>query len=233
MEQLIKEPEVWKPVEVVYEVSSWGRVKKNGLLVNIYIHKNTGYLSASINSKTISLHRLVCESFNEKKEGCVVVNHINGIKTDNYYKNLEWVTIKENSQHAIQTGLFNTKGERHYKSIISNEEVILIIDDYKNGILIEVLAEKYNCCYNVVRNILTGESYQNITGGISVLTKRDHDWKLKGEKSNLAKINAEIVKTIREMYKTGITQKAIGLQFNLTQSGVSAIVNKKHWKHID
>jgi hypothetical protein len=49
----------------------------------------------------ITIHRLVCEYFNEKiNNNHNVVNHINKIKHDNYYKNLEWVDIKKNNQHS-------------------------------------------------------------------------------------------------------------------------------------
>ena len=62
-----------------------------------------GYLNISLinneNRINIPIHRLVCEFFNEKTNdnNDNVVNHINEIKHDNYYKNLEWVFVKKNN----------------------------------------------------------------------------------------------------------------------------------------
>ena len=67
--------------------------------------------------KTARVHILVALAFvdNPDPEINIEVNHKNGDKTDPYYKNLEWVTQQKNMEHAIKTGLIQTK--------VSEEEV--------------------------------------------------------------------------------------------------------------
>ena len=53
-----------------------------------------------------SVHRLILENFNpvEGMEN-LQVNHIDGNKENNKLENLEWITCKENIQHAIDNNL--------------------------------------------------------------------------------------------------------------------------------
>jgi hypothetical protein len=90
-----------------YSISNYGKILNNKN--NKYIsQKNTdeGYVRVTLNSDdnkkhSIYVHRIVCEIFNNKPENNkLVVNHIDENKSNNYYKNLEWVTIKKNNQHS-------------------------------------------------------------------------------------------------------------------------------------
>ena len=53
-----------------------------------------------------------------------------------------------------------------------------------------------------------------------------------GEVSNLSKLTEEQVLEIRSLSEIGYTQKEISEQFNIHQSLVSCIKNRKIWKHI-
>lgn len=73
---------------------------------------NGGYLQVTLSidrkPKRFKVHRLVAMLFLEENiYNKPTVNHIDGVKNNNHYSNLEWATIKENNQHAIDTGLRN------------------------------------------------------------------------------------------------------------------------------
>lgn len=154
--------EKWIKVEgfANYMVSNLGRVKslskiktignrsfvtKEKILKQI-LHSN-GYLSVTLceNKKTkqINVHRLVAKAFIENKYNKPNINHIDAIKTNNYFKNLEWVTQKENSEHAVKNnlyknnineknGMFGKFGELNInsKKIVQMDKNELVINDY-------------------------------------------------------------------------------------------------------
>jgi hypothetical protein len=51
------------------------------------------------------VHVLVAEVFLGPRPNGAEINHKNGIKADNHYRNLEYTTQAENFQHALDTGL--------------------------------------------------------------------------------------------------------------------------------
>lgn len=72
-------------------------------------YKN-GYLSYQISlkngkKKRFYAHRLVAKAFIPNPDDKAEVNHIDGNKMNNHVYNLEWVTPKENSEHANKNEL--------------------------------------------------------------------------------------------------------------------------------
>ena len=96
----------------MYKISSHGRVfsvKSKKFLS--HKTKKGGYQKVQLrnNSKVAMyyIHRLVALHFIENLSSKPQVNHKNGDKTNNNKSNLEWVTSKENIDHARKSGLIH------------------------------------------------------------------------------------------------------------------------------
>lgn len=121
--------ELWLPISGyigIYEISDMGRIRT--LERDIYYKKGKnqykrvqkpkimklqenrgGYLWINLNRagkhKVARIHRLVAKAFIPLVNGKYIVNHKNGIKTDNRVVNLEWTTSAENNLHAYEVGI--------------------------------------------------------------------------------------------------------------------------------
>lgn len=103
--------EQWRDVlgyETLYQVSSTGRIRRNGRIKSQQIDKGgycTVWFSKNSKQKNLKVHRLVAEAFIPNPECKRTVNHIDGNKRNNCVENLEWATHSENIIHANVTGL--------------------------------------------------------------------------------------------------------------------------------
>lgn len=107
---------VWKHIShrgmtTVYDISNLGDVRNRitGLTLKQKVNKD-GYMMFNLcpgdgSKVTVTIHKLVATAFIPNPENKPVVNHKNGKKDFNWYKNLEWATYQENTQHAMKTGL--------------------------------------------------------------------------------------------------------------------------------
>lgn len=120
--------EIWKQIEYKncssYLISNLGRLyslpkkvsSKNGnikilpgKIVKCGDSKGYRYISL-LNEKgdyvNALIHRLVAFSFIPNPENKPYINHIDCNKSNNHVDNLEWCTARENSLHAVKSGLF-------------------------------------------------------------------------------------------------------------------------------
>jgi len=148
--EIIREEYKTIPWAKNYKVSNTGKVysfAKIKLGIELVPHsqpdkrKGTGsrypYVSISDNDKKIknyNIHRLVAEAFIPNPENKPQVNHIDGNKQNNFVTNLEWVTPKENTQHALAEKLLNPPiGERCGSSKYKESQVLEVIKLLSEG----------------------------------------------------------------------------------------------------
>lgn len=102
--------------ENMYIISSFGRI------FSLYTNKQlkpdvsrgydrVGLVNSNGKRDTFFIHRLVAMAFVPKTLDDIqycrkYINHKDTIKRNNYYKNLEWCTSKENSIHAVDTNCY-------------------------------------------------------------------------------------------------------------------------------
>lgn len=79
-----------------YEINP--RIARNGYM--------RVYMRNTINNKRYDryVHRLVAEYYIENPNSKNVVNHLDSNRSNNHFENLEWVTTKENIEHAMNKG---------------------------------------------------------------------------------------------------------------------------------
>lgn len=150
------EKEKWKNLQFfisirpLYKISNYGTIVNNftGKVLKCYIDKD-GYTQISLpletngngkKMKRFAIHRLVAYNFVDGFVKGLTVNHKDGVKSNNFYKNLEWVTRLDNLKHAIDNKLnrlseFNSKkGSASNTSKMSDELVSEICEAIVNGL---------------------------------------------------------------------------------------------------
>lgn len=112
---------IWRDVvgrEGMYEVSDTGLIRsvkgnyRHGILLKLQVN-DAGYLIYSARQpkppKLVRVHRAVAEAFIGPSDG-MEVNHKDCNKQNNNLSNLEYVTHKENGEHASRSGVIR-RGE--------------------------------------------------------------------------------------------------------------------------
>lgn len=189
-------------------------ITENAIVVSLKTNRilkqtigKTGYYTIATypfgrNSKSVcfKIHRLVAKAFIDNPHNKPFVNHIDGNKLNNHVSNLEWVTNKENSQHAIENNLCDANYQ-HYQvmDLLTNE-----IFEVKGSLKVELLLNVSN---KGLYKTITSNSDKNkyhIFNGYIVRKKSDLPWiKENITKRKLNRFYMAISKKTRDSYTFG------------------------------
>jgi len=160
-----------------YEISSYGRILflgkswhtgrnviKKGKKIKIPGISKGYYCTTIFKNKKGSCvrpHRLVAEHFlsEPQKE---TVNHKDGNKLNNCYKNLEWATVQENIAHSVANNLWNHRGEAQTNSILKEEDIRVIRTLATKGISKRFIAIQFGVARETVQSIITRRTWKHV-----------------------------------------------------------------------
>lgn len=176
MPDVDEDAEVWAEVPGYPDIlaSDQGRVKRLAFttthnrhhrerILPYTIHKD-GYAFSvyMLNGKSthVPTHRLIALAFIPNLDNKPFVNHKDGNKQNNKPENLEWVTQKENIQHAIKNNLSPT-GLGGYAGKLTQEQREEITLRWSNGESQRAIARALGISRESVRGALSGKYKYN------------------------------------------------------------------------
>lgn len=255
----------WNIKENKYYISSYGRIFSNtregremqSVSANNNLYRRLILRTNDGGRASFSVHRLVAMAFLPKTIEDIIlnrdiVNHKNLIQCDNYYKNLEWVTEAENTQHAFDNNAhgkidimkkpnkssdWGTRrtGDKASMTRITDEQVHIICQNIIQG---KSYAE---CCIaaglennernrNVICNIAAGKRRNDIGRkyGIIEQTKLTKDIKKRDH------LVIPVCKLLEQGYSIVAITKMLDIdeKYDRARMFVSSIKNRKSYTDI-
>ena len=119
--------------------------------------------------KVFSVHRLILETFEPNiNSDKLQVNHIDGDKTNNKLSNLEWVSCKENINHAYNLGLYSNIGDNNNgeHKLVTAQVLEIINLLLSHEMTIQAIADKYNVSKHAIESIKYKKTWKHLTKNI-------------------------------------------------------------------
>ena len=188
MSEYREDLEEWKPIEGYedsYYISNFGNVKSLDRTItygeekgNYHTKKGQilkptlsgGYLTVSLSGRTYSVHTLVAMHFVENEKDNYVVNHIDYNKSNNFYKNLEWVTQGDNIRHN-KTTLRGNFGESQKDAKLDVDKVVAIKKLLEEGTLSQNrIAKLFEVSPTTITDIKKGRKWNHVGKEIPIIS---------------------------------------------------------------
>ncbi len=174
--------EIWKDVHRyvgLYQASNYGRIRsmiKNKILSPGDNGRGYKFIHLKHNGSVerFYVHRLIAMTFIPNIYNKKEVNHIDFDKDNNHVENLEWMTCKENLNHAKINNRFNSSeyqkaqtskansGENSYLSKLNDKSVIEIRKLYKGGLTQKQISKIYSVNRATIGYITSNKTWKHV-----------------------------------------------------------------------
>jgi hypothetical protein len=242
------EGEVWRDVvgyEGVYSVSDFGRVRRDAayedrptVILKAWLNRAGYYrvgLSAHNRKSTYFVHALVAAAFIGPLPPGQVVNHQDGVKTNNRPENLNYKTHAGNMRHASESGLMMCgdrhlyrrvpasvpRGDTHRSSKLTEADVMAIKASRTSS---AQLAREYGVDRKTISCVRNHKSWNHVA-----VTVEQTDQTLRGERVGTSKLTEALVVAIR---LSTVDRKTLGLQYGVSPHTIWDVQTRRRWKHV-
>ena len=148
-------------------------INEDGHIYSVYTNKimkltmNRGYLVVALSLNGIRKqhkhHRLIMQSFRPiSNSNELVVNHINGVRSDNRLENLEWCSVDYNNQHAIENKLNRGKNKLTDEQVIEIKKKISELQPNTIRFISNKICDLYGVSPRTIESIVTNKRWSHI-----------------------------------------------------------------------
>ena len=183
---MIDNEEIWKGVvgwEELYQISNKGTIRALDRMVQhsrtgtMFLRRGKMFTKGTITSAgymtitlcntgsmkfTKKIHQLVGQAFIRNPENKRFINHKDGNKQNNNDWNLEWSTIDENNDHALENGLNNQAGSYNRNTFFVEEDIRKIRELLTEGNSQYSIAKSYGVSQTCIQYIKTRKTWSHI-----------------------------------------------------------------------
>ena len=192
---------------------------------------SSGYKKISYSYKRkiwqIQTHRLVWVAFNGPiQDDSLVINHINGIKSDNRLVNIELVSHRNNIIHALRTGLSRVlNGEEKPNAVFSNLDVKYLRKAFANNLVsIQEIQNKYKCSYTTSKSMLLGTTYSSVNMKYCFQCRKILLVYIENKRHSRTGIHISVIERIQVLHSRGYSSAKIAQLLSVNRNTVM-----KYW----
>lgn len=171
-----------------------------------------------------AVHRLAAIAFIPNPENKPFVNHLDSDPKNNRLENLEWVTAKENMQHASLAGRLSS-GERHWNSRLTDIQIMEIKEHLlQRKLTLAEIGKLYRVSSSSISNIFRGSrnSTKSARGQLSYVAEKGRK-KIKAPR----RYSDEMILEVQRRLALGHHKMEIAFDIGMDESSVRRIRDGK------